>query len=382
MANITIRFGSEVCLGHWKSTRWVKLYSFKRYSGGDTAAMKPESLVCIPGGRSKLLPPSNSTTLLTLHRVLLDKTETEVARSYLGHSWEPVPPRPFFPECSETGGIAHCTFTPEGDQGGSFIVRRHMYEQLIPAAAMASRFLMQATFGPTRTDLNRFTNATSWLDEQIAVPASYHTPYFRARRNPRPTMRYIKGGVGTKPELLFGSCDVGSRWHAHAFNTLDHTYRLFVHDDEVAGRFTLRTLGVLRTELVSFDNVMWDANSTVHRQALGWALNSSSQAYEFFFVTEANAFVVKSQTKLNASSVWLIREDVYLKIANPPIVFTTVDTATTVEYAAGDIDFHAPTFAQGVQILKSFHPSTTCVNRYKSMQSFLKYGGVFYKVGY
>lgn len=57
-----------------------------------------------------------------------------------------------------------------------------------PAAAEslaeASRFLVQATFGPDEADLHALTGTTyaAWIDAQLALPPTYHLPYVQSRR--------------------------------------------------------------------------------------------------------------------------------------------------------------------------------------------------------
>ncbi|MCW1884349.1 DUF1800 family protein [Luteolibacter flavescens] len=50
-----------------------------------------------------------------------------------------------------------------------------------PSPVNASRFLMQSTFGPTPDDITkvRLLGYAGWIEEQLALPATYHTPYIR-----------------------------------------------------------------------------------------------------------------------------------------------------------------------------------------------------------
>ena len=56
-----------------------------------------------------------------------------------------------------------------------------------PAAASsnadASRFLIQASFGPTTDSINRIRSISyaGWIDEQLAMAPTYHLPYYNAR---------------------------------------------------------------------------------------------------------------------------------------------------------------------------------------------------------
>ena len=55
-----------------------------------------------------------------------------------------------------------------------------------PTADEAARFLTQATFGPTDTDIARVQSIgySAWIDEQFALPAAPHLPYVQANFTP------------------------------------------------------------------------------------------------------------------------------------------------------------------------------------------------------
>ena len=57
-----------------------------------------------------------------------------------------------------------------------------------PTADEAARFLTQATFGPTDTDIARVQSIgySAWIDEQFAFPATPHLPYVQANFTPGP----------------------------------------------------------------------------------------------------------------------------------------------------------------------------------------------------
>ncbi len=57
-----------------------------------------------------------------------------------------------------------------------------------PTADEAARFLTQATFGPTDTDIARVQSIgySAWIDEQFAMPATAHLPYVQANFVPGP----------------------------------------------------------------------------------------------------------------------------------------------------------------------------------------------------
>src|SRR5512147_1357855 len=55
-----------------------------------------------------------------------------------------------------------------------------------PTADEAARFLMQASFGPTDTDIARVQSLgySGWIDEQFALTQTPHLPYVQANYNP------------------------------------------------------------------------------------------------------------------------------------------------------------------------------------------------------
>ena len=56
----------------------------------------------------------------------------------------------------------------------------------IPASqALAGRFLIQASFGPTATSITDLlsTSYADWIDTQLLMPPTYHLPYVRSRAN-------------------------------------------------------------------------------------------------------------------------------------------------------------------------------------------------------
>ena len=70
---------------------------------------------------------------------------------------------------------------PTGDVPSTLAASR-----LDPADVEASRMLMQATFGPTMDSIaeyRSFPDASSWIDAQMALPASLASPYTRANSN-------------------------------------------------------------------------------------------------------------------------------------------------------------------------------------------------------
>ena len=76
--------------------------------------------------------------------------------------------------------------------------------------AEAARFLEQATFGPTRKEIDALVgcglNFETWVAEQMAMPPSSLWVFCRTRANPKYKHSSFAGAVGAGP------CDIYSRW--------------------------------------------------------------------------------------------------------------------------------------------------------------------------
>ena len=118
----------------------------------------------------------------------------------------------------------------------------------------AAKFLMHATFGPTRAELTNVTARLSrrpeaevfadWVAEQINLPPTLHREFYRARANPR----VRAGAVGRR------ACEALSRWHRYSVTVRDINARVRVSTTD--GVSSLHIDGLLRTQfrnLSSFD---------------------------------------------------------------------------------------------------------------------------------
>ena len=115
------------------------------------------------------------------------------ARNY-GKGWESVFPYAFTIDNSSSEFSR--LLLPQGEQG--FFRKR--FEHIVNEVsnyALASRFLMQATFGTTLGTIQsfpnvnmdnfldeNFTNFELWIDQQIAKPPFFHRAYWRQRSDP------------------------------------------------------------------------------------------------------------------------------------------------------------------------------------------------------
>ena len=165
------------------------------------------------------LPVSKKYQLLLLRIVEPhDCSAQAVARSYDGHVWEGIMPKPW-------GGLSSdCKSHPCLLEVHSlFQLRVDAFELSDKPTAdeSASRFLSQASFGGTRTDIKAFLQTTRadsfidptdtrlfkvWLDKQVSLPATQLREYWRKRTNQRVA-------VGSHAGNTIQPCETQSRWH-------------------------------------------------------------------------------------------------------------------------------------------------------------------------
>ena len=90
--------------------------------------------------------------------------------------------------------------------------------------AAHARFLIQATFGPTRDAIDELdgpyaADYGAWIDAQMDLPLSSHREFYRSRLNPRISgqqpLKTVKVGAPKSP------CSLGSRWLNFAFSRHD-----------------------------------------------------------------------------------------------------------------------------------------------------------------
>ena len=77
-----------------------------------------------------------------------------------------------------------------------------------------AQFLMQATFGPTRSSLSQLAGITheEWVRRQMELPVELHRAYYRPRVNPLSS---------SEEEVARGPCDAKSRWSQFVFTLAD-----------------------------------------------------------------------------------------------------------------------------------------------------------------
>jgi hypothetical protein len=217
---------------------------------------------CIPGGVPYLpgthnLPRSQGNTLSLLTRVSLEGKTLACGRSYHGHPWEPVQPTVWTFVCPSGSGSCRVDI-PAGASGDVYYLSTHQAPEPASNDEAISRFLVHATFGPQRAEVETFMgNATNlptamqtWLTAQMAIPASLHRAYYRKRVNARAR---INGANGQNPVASQSSpCQDGARWNSFAFSKDDETKTLVVTSNP-SGGVNLTVDGILRTQLASLD---------------------------------------------------------------------------------------------------------------------------------
>ena len=179
------------------------------------------------------LPLSEPGILITLSKVITASGGiAPVARSYDGYPWELLSAAPLPMTLSgPANAFAHVTIPSV--TSADFIL--DLFNGSIPMGQVANqraaaRLLMQATFGPRRSDLSgplghdTSTEAVrQFVHEQMALQPSLLRTQYRKRANPR-APRGLTTPVGpTRP-----ACDKGSRWHAFALSSRDTGQTLLV----------------------------------------------------------------------------------------------------------------------------------------------------------
>ena len=137
-----------------------------------------------------------------------------VARNY-NNQWETIYPHAYALS-AVAGSTDQMMVLPTGEEG-YYRKRSASTINTVSNKELASRFLMQATFGPSRSKINSFPNVNSntfgspgddsfenWIDAQIAISPFYHRAHWRERSDPdyqdlsnQTTLVLQSGGTGT-----------------------------------------------------------------------------------------------------------------------------------------------------------------------------------------
>ncbi|MEC8329625.1 MAG: DUF1800 family protein, partial [Verrucomicrobiota bacterium] len=206
---ITIDANTPIASGVYKFVVFIVPTSGGWYDRFDTKTPQ-NSVSCIPAPDSASDYQSFSISLNGVEAELLLKdkidpleiiefssdlaTWTPVARNY-GDQWETV-----FPHAHALSAVSGSTDQAMVMEKGEKGFYRKSSTSTINANSnreLASRFLMQATFGPSRAEIDNFPNINSntfgsegdgsflnWIDAQIAISPFYHRAYWRERSDP------------------------------------------------------------------------------------------------------------------------------------------------------------------------------------------------------
>jgi hypothetical protein len=181
-----------------------------------------------------------------------NRSKQPVARSYQGFNWEL-----YGPEASSnsvTCVAGNCTIAMPSSADN---VRYELLSVMARHEDTPARFLEQATFGATRSDLSSFpANYTRWLRNQInTVPPSYHREYYRRRLNHR-FEHASPQGIVTHP------CQVGTRYRRYAFSDKDRNDQLQIRT--VGSNKVFLVDGQIRTVLPAETTAtLWDGSNRV-----------------------------------------------------------------------------------------------------------------------
>ena len=284
-----------------------------------------------------------------------------VGRSYDGNSWELTQAGAcdggdckFAIYCAGTETMpGQCTVTIPDD------AHSYRIDQLsgpnVPASAKASRFLTQATFGPTRSTMNAMDATSSsgvraWIDAQMALPLTSHRAYYRQRVSPRASSAFATGGVRA-------ACSAGSRWHRFALTKVDEGSNLEVAQEH--GGYALRISGQLRGDVPAF------------APGVG--------SFRVCYVEERVEGTV--YIKQDHASSCGFSSSGSIKWLNPPIQFATADLSATHVLGAADGEvaslgpLHVP--VQNVSLLVG---SLACTPQYASLaRGYLRVDGAYYR---
>ena len=210
------------------------------------------------------LPASALGLLCTLTYVVgSGRAQIPLARSYDGEAWEVLSggfERGFDSQIGANCAVstAACIVHLERQFHDTFAIERFNASAAFAASPAtqqerdAARLLMQATFGPNRSEIDSLaadltgTAVRSWLDTQLALPPTLHRAHYRARSSPR----LLENGAATLAPAR--ACDAGSRWRRFAISALDETKVLTLQRPAGdGGPVQLLVDGVLRAEIAS-----------------------------------------------------------------------------------------------------------------------------------
>ena len=172
-----------------------------------------------------------------------------VSRSYDHHKWEKVA-GPYTEElkiqnCNENACDIELPSLDNLEPHRYVLMTR---EQDLPLNEKVARFLMQATFGPTMSDIDDLvkSNFEQWVRSQIDMEPTYHREYFR--KYAHSSLFEEKVEYSTRPS---DPCLKNSIWRDYAFTPDDYDKMMDVSQLS-DGRFLLSVDSIPRTVIDSW----------------------------------------------------------------------------------------------------------------------------------
>jgi hypothetical protein len=168
-----------------------------------------------------------------------------VGRSYAGYDWE-ASSGEFSILLWSCSGSSCVVDLPSLPDGAVYQLTSFDAPALVRAGPdEVARFLEQATFGPTRADINKFDVSNlpqafaNWIkDQQKTVPLTSHRAMFRQLMNSRMETATYQGAV-THP------CQKGTRYRRYAFSSKDRSK--YVDISTVGNKRIISIDGFVRT---------------------------------------------------------------------------------------------------------------------------------------
>lgn len=200
---------------------------------------------------------SSSNRLCTLVMVAPGQTSFKpIGRSYDGNDWEAAAGDFSTLSWSCTDGSSCVTTLPDLASGAMYKLKSYDAPQLFSEEVdEIARFLEQATFGPTRTDIANFDQSNlpqafaNYIKDQTTFPLTSHRAMFRRHLNTRMEFATEIGAV-THP------CQRGTRYRRFAFSAKDE--RKYIDITTVGNRKVLSIDGFVRTVVEGPITYRWD----------------------------------------------------------------------------------------------------------------------------
>ena len=290
---------SEVC-GPGTRTRQFHITMAAQYGGacpeaGDGSVQSEDCNNLCPAGQSETdfasgpiaLPVSGAFELSTLVRLPENATHlrgsaVSVARSYNGNEWEAsmATNTPISFECT-TAPLATCSTTLPA--GATYQLRRYNGSALVSQdpKVFVSRFLAQATFGPTLDEIDRLSAATveetegaleGWLVRQLEMEPSLHRAYLRRRVNYQ--------AYNDMSKIVRDPCMEASSWVTFAFSKYDQGKLVDVSLAADGASYELSVEGIVRTVVASMKDVREDIGYSCYKRGFRTPLNRATATVE------------------------------------------------------------------------------------------------------